>query len=228
MICPYCSQNERQNLSLLEILGFKTQQKFQLCSLCRQQFVLLPTQKKCQGCARPSSENWCQDCLRWQKQYPEQIFTHHSLFTYNDAMKKWFDLYKFKGNYLLRFSFVSEMTQFFRTQKQAVVIPIPLCAKRLQSRGFNQVEGLLTAANVSFSAVLRKTENLTPQSSKTREERLLSKQPFSLIEDAEKQIAQKKVILVDDIYTTGRTLMHAIQVVRTCRPQEIQTFSLSR
>ena len=37
-----------------------------------------------------------------------------------------------------------------------------------------------------------------------------------------------KILLVDDVYTTGRTLQHAISVLKQGGAQEIKTFSLCR
>ena len=46
------------------------------------------------------------------------------------------------------------------------------------------------------------------QSEKNRQERLLTTQPFLLLEGHKKYL-QQEIILFDDVYTTGRTLYHA-------------------
>ena len=51
--------------------------------------------------------------------------------------------------------------------------------EKFQVRGFNQVQGILDAANLSYRNILEKKDTLA-QSSKTREERLLTQQAFEI------------------------------------------------
>ncbi|HBC90402.1 MAG TPA: ComF family protein, partial [Lactococcus sp.] len=37
-----------------------------------------------------------------------------------------------------------------------------------------------------------------------------------------------KVLLIDDVYTTGRTLQHAITVLKEAGAQDVRSFSLCR
>ena len=52
-------------------------------------------------------------------------------------------------------------------------------------------------------------------------------QPFA-IQKKTKKIKNCSVILVDDIYTTGRTLFHAAAVINDCYPKSLNTFTLAR
>ena len=38
----------------------------------------------------------------------------------------------------------------------------------------------------------------------------------------------KRVLLVDDVYTTGQTIYHAAEVLLTCQPKTITSFSFAR
>ena len=51
-------------------------------------------------------------------------------------------------------------------------------------------------------------------------------QPFAIQKENQK-IKNCSVILVDDIYTTGRTLFHAA-VINDCYPKSLNTFTLAR
>ena len=42
------------------------------------------------------------------------------------------------------------------------------------------------------------------------------------------EIKAKKIILFDDVYTTGRTLLHAMDVLNAYHPSQISTVSLAR
>lgn len=61
----------------------------------------------------------------------------------------------------------------------------------------------------------------------SRQERLQLAQPFSLREEAlSHQYA--KVLLVDDVYTTGATLIRARQALSPIVSEKMETFSLAR
>ena len=62
-------------------------------------------------------------------------------------------------------------------------------------------------------------------SSKTRSERLATELPF-FIKDGAK--VPKKILLIDDIYTTGVTLNRVKKLLENAGADEVRTFSLVR
>jgi len=136
--------------------------------------------------------------------------------------------YKFHGDYRLRFVFVKELAGRLRKYKGWVIVPIPISKERFSLRGFNQVEGLLLASNIRFCSALIKPVDRAYQSHKTKKERLQAIQPFLLAKEAENKLYHKKILLVDDIYTTGRTLFHAYDALKKACPKKVQTFTLVR
>ena len=83
---------------------------------------------------------------------------------------------------------------------------------------------MLEAAGIPYRTLLNKKET-EAQSSKNREERLKSRGNLSI--QKEKNIP-KKILLIDDIYTTGSTLQDAKQTLIENGVKEIMTFSLAR
>lgn len=218
--CLLCQQGYRSSSSFLTFFLLKRKEQG-LCLECRGKFEEIGTQH-CPSCYKKGEEAVCGDCRNWQKQ--GQGVQHVSLFAYNEAMAAYFRRYKFQGDYLLRTVFAKEWKRQFLSFKQYTVVPIPLSKKRLAERGFNQVEGLLDAAEIAYCSLLHKQET-EKQSSKTRAERLQLHQPFSIKEG---QVLPQKVLLVDDIYTTGATLMRAKQVLQEAGVSDICTISLAR
>ncbi|MBP2100250.1 ComF family protein [Enterococcus rivorum] len=228
MKCSYCRETINRNLSLKEIFVLKKISENQLCSTCQSKFELLPEDDICYGCHRISKRKYCSDCLKWQEKYPTYSFHHEALYAYNESMHEWFEDYKFRGNYLLRYCFSEEVRKYFKQKSKCLVIPLPISGKRMSERGFNQVEGILDAAGVTYqSCLIRKTDS-KPQAQKTRQERLQLQQPFELTEEGKEIVRNQSIILVDDIYTTGRTIFHAAQVLLENKPQNLYTFSIAR
>ncbi|AYW46923.1 amidophosphoribosyltransferase [Tetragenococcus osmophilus] len=225
MKCSYCQQEIIRNLTFKEIL-FPLLIKRERCVFCQQKFEKI-TVPACPTCSKPGWSSSCEECQQWEKRYPDYEFCHQALFRYNEAFKEWIYQYKFLGDFRLKTTFSAEIQEYFSHKKGWLVCSIPLSKDRFSQRGFNQAEAFLQAANVKTIPLLEKKVESLPQSNKNRQERLASPQVFGPTEQTFK-IKNKKVILVDDVYTTGRTLFHAAEILRMYQPEKIQTFSLAR
>lgn len=90
-----------------------------------------------------------------------------------------------------------------------MVIPVPLCKSHFKERGYNQSEKIAYPLSLSLSlpmisdAVFRLKET-SSQITLSREERFLNLEDAFIGNSA--KLKGKKVLLVDDIITTGATL----------------------
>ncbi|KQR60797.1 ComF family protein [Acidovorax sp. Leaf160] len=111
------------------------------------------------------------------------------------------------------------------------LLPVPLSAERLRERGFNQA--LLLARQLDRARTrsdwllrLRATE---AQSSLTRAQRLRNlRGAFALDPMAAAQLAGRRVVLLDDVMTTGATLQTAALVLRQAGVAHITGLVLAR
>ena len=181
-------------------------------------------------CSREHEGEICLDCERWQLFYRKEgdpLIKNVSLYTYNSFMKEIVAKWKYRGDYILGTIFKNELKaafhkHFHKIAKDAAIVPIPLSEERLYERGFNQAEMLASFLTDEIVDILERIHS-EKQSKKTRSERMRSENPFTL-----RKPINKRVILVDDIYTTGRTVRHAAQLLRNSGCKEVYAFTLIR
>ncbi|MFC0525406.1 ComF family protein [Pontibacillus salicampi] len=138
-----------------------------------------------------------------------------------EVMAKW----KYRGDYRLVDLFDSQLQKKYREcwpRGQAVIVPIPLSEERFAERGFNQAEALARCVTNKPIQALSRIHS-EKQSKKSRKDRMMASNPFRV-----EIPINKPVILVDDIYTTGRTLEFAAQVLVEAGTPSVESFTLVR
>ena len=74
---------------------------------------------------------------------------------------------------------------------------------------------------------LYKTKNIVEQSKLNKEERLKNIQGVYELVNKER-LYKKKILLVDDIYTTGSTVNECARILDKAKPVEIGVFTLAK
>ncbi len=103
------------------------------------------------------------------------------------------------------------------------LLPVPLHPKKLAKRGYNQSEklcqGMAEVMNVPVRQdVLFRTKNTKTQAQLSEAQRKENtKEAFV----AHPQVGLQKVVLVDDVVTTGSTLLACIKALKTTQIQQI-------
>lgn len=220
MICLLCAQHLKKTLTFGELLILKKEEG-SLCLACYSSFEIIG-EEHCPNCHKKGVSTLCQYCQLWCKEGIE--VSHEAIFSYNQAMKDFFSRYKFDGDYILRKIFATILRDFLIKYKDYHFILIPLSPERYAKRGFNQVAGLIEAAGFSHLDVLGKREEKA-SSSKNRSERLATELPFFIKEGIR---IPKKILLIDDIYTTGATVNRVKSMLENAGAEEVRTFSLVR
>ena len=220
MKCLLCGQTMKAVLTFSSLLILRNDVSC-LCLDCDSTFERIG-EEYCPSCMKIGLSTKCQDCQFWCKEGIE--VRHRGIFTYNQAMKDFFSRYKFDGDFLLRKVFASVLSEELKKYKEYQFVVIPLSPERLLERGFNQVEGLVEAAGFSFQDLLGKREE-TASSSKNRSERLATEIPFFIKDGIS---LPKKILLIDDIYTTGATVNRVKRLFEEAGALDVKTFSLVR
>jgi len=118
-----------------------------------------------------------------------------------------------------------------------ILIPIPLHAKRLRQRGYNHskllAEGLSKSLNLKLIEALQRTRETKSQfglNLKERKENL--KNAFTIIPNvpafAKASAGEANILLVDDILTTGSTLLEAARILKKNGAKKVWGLTLAR
>jgi len=95
-----------------------------------------------------------------------------------------------------------------------IVVPIPLFPAKERERGFNQAA--LLARELGYpidESAIRRTRETPPQArARSRRERIL--QIRGAFEATGKNLKGKDILLVDDVATTGATLLEAARILK--------------
>ncbi len=108
------------------------------------------------------------------------------------------------------------------SQRRILIAPVPLHASRVRERGFNQVELVLKALSKEFfqethstfaPQALTRTRETRPQTHLSRSERL-SNVAGAFVAPNASLVGKAHVFLIDDVTTTGATLVNAGTALR--------------
>ena len=207
--------------ALLDILEYN----YCLCDYKPQR--LLPEQKtgKCNHC-----QNKRLSGLYFALSYKEKALTRKLIhqFKYPPYLK---DLAKTLAGILAE-HFIISGKNISRIWENSVLLPVPLDYKKLKIRGYNQSEEIAKELSKilkipALSGVLVKIKPTKPQMELLKKERENNLCGAFAVKNSE-QFLNKKIFLVDDVYTTGSTMEECALVLQNEGVKNIWGIALAR
>ncbi len=172
----------------------------------------------------------CGRCIDEKNPFDEGIYG----FYYENRLRDAIHAFKFSGRKDVGRRLVGlihkKITAF--SAKFDCIIPLPITEKRLRERGFNQ--SFIISEEISkmtgkpvHHSILRKIKETKDQYTLSKEERKKNiRGAFSLADNV--NLKGKRVLLVDDLYTTGQTAREATRVLYKGKAENVVFFALAR
>lgn len=200
----------------------------------------------CGFCEKIDTKYICKDCLKIvntialnkQDYYSNKFFKKHLyIFQYEDIIREKILKFKFENEAYLHRTFAEailnnkENIRFI--EQYDYLIPVPIHKKRKKQRGYNQSELIARVIsdevkNIKFQTnILKKDKNIVPQSTLNQKEREKNIKNVYKIVNKEK-IKNKKILLLDDIYTTGSTANECSKVLIEAGCKEVGILTIAK
>ncbi|MFN7038365.1 MAG: ComF family protein [Alphaproteobacteria bacterium] len=189
----------------------------------------------CYICSYPFEYNigehaLCASCIKEKPYYEKAV----SIFKYNDNSKKIIHGLKFLDKTYFAPYLGNLMHKALHPLDQDIIAPIPIHKFRLLKRFYNQ--SLLLAQAVSnISGVtlvpdlLLKVKNTIPQSGLTKKQRQKNiKNAYILNPKYKDKIVGKKILLVDDVITTGSTANLCAKILVKAEVKKVELVTLAK
>ncbi len=156
---------------------------------------------------------------------------------YEGKLKDLIGAFKYEGDRLLAADLACIMSNGWSILAEhmpasnLLIVPVPLHWRRKQSRGFNQAElvgrQLAKAVSVPLSVkAMKRTKNTRPQQELGRAERLTNLQGAFTAEPA--IVAGKTIVLVDDVSTSGATLVECAKAALDSGAQSVAALTIAK
>ena len=180
----------------------------------------------------------CQKTLPWQLEVGKQVDFCARCFSplwYRGSVRRGMEQFKFRGGQIHARLFGTLMAQCLqdRWQKPMDLITwVPLSRKRLRERGYDQAELLARrvgeVTGLPVTAALVKTRNTKAQSSLDADDSRKANVQGVYACRPGVDLAGKRVILVDDVATSGSTLAECAACLRKAGAVSVVALTLAR
>jgi competence protein ComFC len=209
-LCPDC-------FSLIEILDR------QYCPFCENPSVTFDG-KTCKKCRRTKHLDGLYCAASYENQIIKKLI--HS-YKYEPFVK---DMAPTLARLMI--SHLAVLNKLQNDFKDFILVPVPVHPKKLKFRGFNPAEELAKVLSEYleipvFPGALVKTKQTPPQAELKKEERQKNIKGIFSVEN-KGVVLENKILLVDDVFTTGATTEECALVLKRSGAGEVWGFATAR
>ncbi len=204
-----------------------------ICENCLSDCDLIKYQR-CILCGKESTDGYTHPhCLRSKDNLPIQII---STYEYSGKVRECIRKSKYYSRQFMVLKILAREAleisyELLKDLKDFICVPIPISINRYKTRGFNQtlviasIVGRTLKMNVK-EYILKRIKDTKAQHSINKEERV--KNVAGSFQTKKEYVLGKKILLIDDISTTGSTFIEASRTLYNVGAKEVRCFSLSK
>lgn len=217
-ICPFCQKPCREGI----------------CAECRKKLESLKIREpRCMQCGkqiRSMEKEYCYDCMHTHHYYEQGL----SLWNHKSPVNQ--SIYQFKYHNQRRYAYfygqelVKEFYKEINYWNPDIIIPVPLHWTRRRKRGYNQAEllaeeiGRRMQIPVDGKSLIR-VRRTNPQKKLGHRDRKKNLKHAFKVKSTFQPV--KRVLLIDDIYTTGNTLDAASEALKQKGVENVYFLTIS-
>lgn len=203
-----------------------------ICAACRSKVSYIE-EPRCKRCGKPiryEEQEYCHDCKAAGFSYEQG----KSLWLHKAPVSTSLYQFKYKNRRSFGEVYAEELYRKFARMLRIwgidLIVPIPIHAKKRRQRGYNQAEiiakylGDKTGIPVNVKA-LKRVRDTKPQKELTGKERKKNLQ--NAFAQGKGNVRGKRILLIDDIYTTGITIEESAKVLRRHGAQKVYFLTIS-
>lgn len=210
------------------------EEPYSLCSHCLQE-ISWANGKLCKVCGK-LLEDWypvdiCGECVNRSRSFDRGI----TCMQYREIERKMIRDFKYRGK-----SFLSrKLSEIIYDKIMAeglefdIIVPVPMYAGKKRKRGYNQAEllGKYLGRRLGvpcLSNILSRIRDTAPMSKLGLRDRKRNLDgAFLVSESAKREISGRRILLIDDIYTTGTTAEHCSKLLKSRGAAQVYIASLA-
>ncbi|NMA01452.1 MAG: ComF family protein [Clostridia bacterium] len=199
-ICPFCHTK---------------QEELQVCFHCLEELKKIKEERgQCARCGTLGVRGEeCGNCFYW----PQYFLRNYAAIPYEGKWRQTIHQLKFKNQGWLATPLAEIMIATLKNKEVDLVLPVPLHKDRLRTRGFNQAsllgQEVARITGLPFNDQLLERVIATSHQSGLSQRRRASNVRNAFQVNNSDIIAGKRILLVDDLMTSGATLLECSKVL---------------
>ena len=186
----------------------------------------------CEKCGRPVEKEGmvCDECIAEDFSFDGG----KSVYTYSSVSESIYRLkYMNRAAYAKTYGklMAKEAGEWLEWIKPDALVPVPLHKKRLIKRGYNQAKELADEISKQTGILVadylvKRSKNTVPQKLVDKKGRQLNMKKAFIVE--ENVVSFKRIVLIDDIFTTGSTIDSLSRELKDAGVKEVYFLTISR
>jgi len=203
--------------------------------------LLRISQAECIHCHNPAIEDLflCKECIQNIKPFHPiehthipYVFSYRVFGKYEGVLKSIVQQIKFSNNpFLARWlggSIKDHLWEFIEQTNPDIITFPELNLRRFWTRGFNQIEEILKGAEVPYQRVFKRVGFDPPMARLDKKKRIKASQTHTLRKEWIEALEGKKVLIVDDVLTTGGTISRLCELLLSVGAEQTNAYFLTK